>query len=186
MPSCRSRCQLPTITLLRLSQSGQPQCLPSAQPTIVAGQSSGTTNNALVNRNNSNASATGNANKCYNYGEPRHYTNRCPKKAGQGQQGVAWGKLNHVIVESAQKTPYVVTGCGDWYIFSQLPPCLSPFLFLSLNSFISYDFIKKHHRTVCVMKSPMLVKSSGREMKANWACLAASIIIRRQSSSLIS
>ena len=46
------------------------------------------------------------------------------------------------------------------------------------HSFVAYTFIKKHGIPICVMKKPMLVNSPGGEMKANWICLAASLIIR--------
>ena len=45
------------------------------------------------------------------------------------------------------------------------------------HSFIAYTFIKKHGIPVCVMKKPMFVNSPRGEMKANWICLNASLII---------
>ena len=48
----------------------------------------------------------------------------------------------------------------------------------ALHSFIAYTFIKKHGIPICVMKKLMLVNSPRGEMKANWICLAASLIIR--------
>ena len=46
------------------------------------------------------------------------------------------------------------------------------------HSFIAYTFIEKHDIPISVMKKPMLVSSPGGEMKANWICLAVSLIVR--------
>ena len=90
------------------------------------------------------------------------------------QQNYVRGKVNHVTTETAQEAPDVM--------ISMLPvnSNLAIVLFDSgaSHSFIAYTFIKKHGISICVMKKPMLVNSPGGEMKANWICLAASLIIR--------
>ena len=90
------------------------------------------------------------------------------------QQNYVQGKVNHVTVEMAQEAPDVVIGTFPVNSNSAIV------LFDSgaLHSFVAYTFIKKHGIPVCVMKKPMLVNSPGGEMKANWICLAASLIIR--------
>ena len=51
-----------------------------------------------------------NDNKCFNCGEPGHYSNRCPKKMANSQQNYVLGKVNHVTTEIAQEAPDVVIG----------------------------------------------------------------------------
>ena len=115
-----------------------------------------------------------NDNRCFNYGEPGHYSNRCPKKMANMQQNHVRGKVNHVTAEIAQEAPDVVIGMFPFNSNS------ATILFDSgaSYSFIAYTFIKKHGIPVSVMKKPMLVNSFGGEMIANWICLAASLIIR--------
>ena len=113
-----------------------------------------------------------NDNKCFNCGEPGHYSNRCPKKMTNMQQNYVRGKVNHVTVETAQEAPDVVI--GTFMINSNSTTVL--FDSSASHSFIAYTFIKKHGIPVCVMKKPMLVNSPGGEMKANWICLAASLM----------
>ena len=115
-----------------------------------------------------------NDNRCFNYGEPGHYSNRCPKKMANMQQNYAHGKVNHVTIEIAQEAPDVVI--GTFLVNSNSATVL--FDSSASHSFIAYTFIKKHGIPVCVMKKPMLVNSPGGEMKANWICSAASLIIR--------
>ena len=79
-----------------------------------------------------------------------------------------------MTVETAQEAPDVVIGTFSVNSNSAIV------LFDSgaSHSFIAYKLIKKHGIPICVMKKPMLVNSPGGEMKANWICLAASLIIR--------
>ena len=130
--------------------------------------------NALPNNGIPKAPNAVNDNKCFNYGEPGHYSNRCPKKTANMQQNYVHGKINHVTAETAQEAPDVVI--GTFLINSNSAIVL--FDSGASHSFIAYTFIKKHGIPVCVMKKPMLVNSLGGEMKANWICLAARLIIR--------
>ena len=82
--------------------------------------------------------------------------------------------MNHVTAETAQEALDVVI--DTFLVNSNLAIVL--FDSGALHSFIAYTFIKKHGIPVCVMKKPMLVNSLGGEIKANWICLAASLIIR--------
>ena len=79
-----------------------------------------------------------------------------------------------MTVEIAQEAPDVVLGMFP--VNSNLAIVL--FNSGASYSFIAYTFIKKHGIPVCVVKKPMLVNSPGGEMKANWICLAVSLIIR--------
>ena len=115
-----------------------------------------------------------NDNRCLNCGEPGHYSNRCPKKMANMQQKYVRGMVNHVTAETAKEAPDVMI--GTFPVNSNLATVL--FDSGASHSFIAYTFIKKHGIPVCVMKKPMLVNSPGGEMKANWICLAASLIIR--------
>ena len=82
--------------------------------------------------------------------------------------------MNHVTAKIAQEAPDVVI--GTFLVNSNSATVL--FDSRALHSFIAYTFIKKHGMPICVMKKPMLVNSPGWEMKANWICLSASLIIR--------
>ena len=115
-----------------------------------------------------------NDNRCFNCGEPGHYSNRCPKKMANMQQNYAHGKVNHVTTVIAQEAYDVVI--GTFLVNSNSVTVL--FDSGASHSFIAYTFIKKHGIPVCVMKKPMLVNSPRGDMKANWICLAASLIIR--------
>ena len=84
-----------------------------------------------------------------------------------------------MTIETAQEAPDVVI--GTFPVNSNSAIVL--FDSSASHSFIEYTFIKKHGIPVCVMKKPMLVNSPGGEMKANWICLAASLIIRGRISS---
>ena len=90
------------------------------------------------------------------------------------QQNYVRGKVNHVTAETAQEAPDVAI--GTFPVNSNSATVL--FNSSASHSFIAYTFIKKHGIPVCVMKKPMLVNSPRGEMKANWICLAASLIIR--------
>ena len=79
-----------------------------------------------------------------------------------------------MTIETAQEAPDVVIGMFP--INSNSATVL--FNSSASHSFIAYTFIKKHGIPIYVMKKPMLVNSPGGEMKANWICLAASLIIR--------
>ena len=79
-----------------------------------------------------------------------------------------------MTAETAQEAPDVVI--GTFLVNSNSATVL--FDSSASHSFIAYTFIKKHGVPICVMKKPMLVNSPGGEMKANWICLAASLIIR--------
>jgi hypothetical protein len=46
------------------------------------------------------------------------------------------------------------------------------------HSFISSAFVAKHHLAMSIMKHPMLVSSSGGDMRTQHICLTVSIIIR--------
>ena len=104
-----------------------------------------------------------NYNKCLSYGEPGHYSNRCPKKLANVQQNYVHGKINHVTAETAQEAPNVVI--GTFPVKSNSVTVL--FDSGASHSFIAYTFIKKHDIPVCVMKKLMLVNSPRGEMKAN-------------------
>ena len=82
--------------------------------------------------------------------------------------------MNHVTAKTAQEAPDVVIGT----FFVNSNSATVPFDSSASHSFRAYTFIKKHSIPICVMKKPMLVNSPGGEMKANWICLAASLIIR--------
>ena len=90
------------------------------------------------------------------------------------QQNYVQGKVNHVTAETAQEAPNVVI--GTFSVSSNSAIVL--FDSGASHSFIAYTFIKKHGILVYVMKKPMIVNSPRGEMKANWICLAASLIIR--------
>ena len=79
-----------------------------------------------------------------------------------------------MTIETTQEAPDVVI--GTFPVNSNSATVL--FYSGASHSFIAYTFIKKHGIPVCVMKKPMLVNSLGGEMKANWICLATSLIIR--------
>ena len=51
-----------------------------------------------------------NDNRCFNYGEPGHYSNRCPKRMANMQQNYVREKVNHVTAEIAHEAPDVVIG----------------------------------------------------------------------------
>ena len=100
-----------------------------------------------------------NDNRCFNYGEPRHYSNRCPKKMANMQHNYVHGKVNHVTTETAQEAPDVVIG-----MFSiNSKSAIVLFDSSASHSFIAYTFIKKHGIPICVMKKPMIVNSPGGE-----------------------
>ena len=115
-----------------------------------------------------------NDNKCFNYGEPGHYSNRCPKRTANTQHNYVQGKVNHVTAEIAQEAPDVVI--GTFPVNSNSATVL--FDSSASHSFIAYTFIKKHGIPVNVMKKHMLVSSPRGEMKAEWICLVASLSIR--------
>ena len=104
-----------------------------------------------------------NDNRCFNYGELGHYSNRCPKKMANMQQNYVRGKVNHVTVETAHEAPDVVISMFQVNSNSATVHFDSG----ASHSFIAYTFIKKHGIPVCVMKKPMLVNSIRVEMKAN-------------------
>ena len=79
-----------------------------------------------------------------------------------------------MTAETAQEAPDVVIGMFP--VNSNSTTVL--FDSGASHSFIAYTFIKKHGIPICVLKKPMLVNSHGGGMKANWICLAASLIIR--------
>ena len=130
--------------------------------------------NALQKNGTPKAPNTVNDKRCFNCGEPGHYSNKCPKRTTNMQQNYVWGKVNYVTAEIAQEAPDVVI---DTFLANSNSATVL-FDSSASHSFIAYTFIKKHGIPVCVMKKPMLVNSPGGEMKANLICLAASLIIR--------
>ena len=77
------------------------------------------------------------------------------------QQNYVREKVNHVTAKTAQEAPDVVI--GTFLVNSNSAIVL--FNSGASHSFIAYTFIKKHGIPICVMKKPMLVNSTGGEMK---------------------
>jgi hypothetical protein len=103
----------------------------------------GTSNNTPMK-----TSVLGTPNVCYNYSEPSHYANYCPKKRNQqtpqkqnSHQKPApnAGRVNHVSAETASVEPEVMLGT---FMFIPLPPLF--FLILGLHILSFLKLLLKH------------------------------------------
>jgi hypothetical protein len=129
---------------------------------------------------------------CFKCGELGHYANNYPKRVMQtpqrdsgnrsgqpysqartpqtpskrGQQNYVCGWVNHVSVEQAQNDSSVVLGT---FPVNSVPATVLFDLGAS-HSFITDQFVTKHNLSMSSMKNPLIVSSSGGEMKTCYIC----------------
>jgi hypothetical protein len=90
------------------------------------------------------------------------------------RQNFVHGKVNHVIVEEAQKAPDVVIGMFSVNDLSEVV------LFDSgaSHSFISAAYVEKHNLPMALLRSQMIVSSPGGDMPARQLCPKVNLKIR--------
>jgi hypothetical protein len=78
-----------------------------------------------------------------------------PRNANQVQQSYAYGRVNHITVEDAQKAPDVVFGM----FLANSNPAIVLFDSGASHSFISSIFVATHKLPIATMNHNMLVSS---------------------------
>jgi len=99
-----------------------------------------------------------------------HYASACPNKP----KTQAYGKVNHVKVETAEGSTDIVFGMFS--VASHSATVL--FDTGASHSFISSQFVLKHNLATQLMPKAMIVKSPGGEIRSNVWCPEISITIR--------
>jgi hypothetical protein len=127
--------------------------------------------------------------------ERGHYANQCPNPHARPpridastptptrranyvpvvvKQNYAHGRVNHVVVEEAQKAPDVVLGM----FFINATSTVVLFDSRVSHSFISAVYIEKHNLLIALLKCQRIVSSLGGDMPARQLCPKANLKIR--------
>jgi hypothetical protein len=85
---------------------------------------------------------------------PTHGANSIPVAA---RQNYAHGKVNHVAVEEAQESPYVVIDI----FFVNDTSIVALFDFGATHSFISVAYVEKHNLPTTLLRCQMIVSPPG-------------------------
>jgi hypothetical protein len=83
-------------------------------------------------------------------------------------------KVNHVIVEEAQKAPDVVIGT----FFINDTSAVVLFDSGASHSFISAAYVEKHNLPIALLRCQMIISSLGGDMPARQLCLKVNLKIR--------
>jgi hypothetical protein len=102
---------------------------------------------------------------------PTSGTNYVPVAA---RQNYVHGKVNHVIVEEAQKSPDVVIGTFFINDTSAIVLCDSR----ASHSFISAAYVEKHNLPIALLRCQMIASSLGGDMPARQLCPKVNLKIR--------
>nr|AAL69435.1 Putative polyprotein [Oryza sativa]AAN04915.1 Putative polyprotein [Oryza sativa Japonica Group]AAP52154.1 retrotransposon protein, putative, Ty3-gypsy subclass [Oryza sativa Japonica Group] len=121
---------------------------------------------------------------CFNYFEPGHFADKCPKPRRQqgqapprpnnGGKDVIRGRVNHVTAEDMLTTPGVIVGT---FLIHSIPATI---LFDSgaSHSFISVPFVGRNQLGVERLRNPLLITTPGGVMTAKYYSPAVPIEIQ--------
>jgi hypothetical protein len=102
---------------------------------------------------------------------PTHGANSIPVV---GRQNYVHGKVNHVIVEEAQKAPDMVIGM----LFVNDTSAVMLFDSGALHSFRSAAYVEKYNLPIALLRCQMIVSSPGGDMPTRQLCPKVNLKIR--------
>jgi hypothetical protein len=161
---------------------------PSTSQTPMAG-------NQIVQRTKAAQNSLPGERRCFTCGEKGHFANQCPNPRNRpplvatstpaptrgansvpvaARQNFVHGKVNHVAVEEAQEAPDVIIGTFSVNDLS----VVVLFDFGASHSFISAAYVEKHNLPMALLRSQMIVSSSGGDMPVRQLCPKVNLKIR--------